>query len=95
MASSHEVLCVRKSDRFNSHERITHIGGRNSDGGRWQVTQEDAINGIETEKWHFYVSQGGRTVNVIVSVSRYGHKYLKTTADGEQPDNLLSLQECP
>ncbi|WP_373565454.1 DUF3892 domain-containing protein [Bradyrhizobium diazoefficiens] len=24
-----------------------------------------------------------------------GHKYIKTTADGIQPDNLLSLAECP
>jgi hypothetical protein len=31
---------------------------------------------------------------VVVSVSRLGHKYIKTEADGEQPDNLLSLPEC-
>ncbi len=30
-----------------------------------------------------------------VETSRYGNKYLKTEADGEQPDNLLSLPECP
>ncbi|WP_157785358.1 DUF3892 domain-containing protein, partial [Bradyrhizobium yuanmingense] len=24
-----------------------------------------------------------------------GHKYIKTKADGIQPDNLLSLPECP
>ena len=27
--------------------------------------------------------------------SRFGHKYLKTMADGEHPNNLLSLPECP
>jgi hypothetical protein len=32
---------------------------------------------------------------VIIAVSPYGHKYLKTQADGEHPDNLLSLPECP
>jgi hypothetical protein len=32
---------------------------------------------------------------VIVKMSRFGHKYLATEADGEQPDNLLSLPECP
>jgi len=31
---------------------------------------------------------------VIVSLSRYTHKYPKTENDGEQPDNLLSLSEC-
>ena len=94
MADRHEVLCINKSDRMNPYERITHIGGRNSDGTVWKITQEAAITGIESGKWSFYVSRGGRTVNVIVSVSKHGHKYLMTESDGEQPDNLLSLPEC-
>jgi hypothetical protein len=94
MADRHEVLCINKSDRTNPHERITHIGGRNGDGSAWKITQQAAIEGIENGKWSFYVSRGGRTVSVMVSTSRYGHKYLKTENDGEQPDNLLSLPEC-
>jgi len=90
-----QVRCINKSDRFNAHERITHIGGTNPDGARWKLTQEAAIEGIESGKWAFYVSVQGRSVNVIVAVSRYGNKYLKTEADGEQPNNLLSLRECP
>jgi hypothetical protein len=27
MASRHEISCINKSDRFNPHERITHVGG--------------------------------------------------------------------
>ncbi|MGB2781434.1 MAG: DUF3892 domain-containing protein [Phycisphaerae bacterium] len=95
MASEHEVLCINKSDRDNPHERITHIGGKNANGTRWQLSQQDAIQGIEEGKWTFYVTKNGKTVRVIVAVSRYGHKYLKTEADGEQPNNLLSLPECP
>lgn len=94
MTNRHEVLCIKKSDRSNPHERITHIGGRNPDGTAWKLTQQDAIAGIEGGKWTFYVSRGGRTVNVTVSTSKYGNKYLKTENDGEQPDNLLSLPEC-
>jgi hypothetical protein len=94
MASRHEVLCVHKTDRSNPHQRITHIGGRNDDGTAWKITQEEAIAGIESGKWTFYVSRGGRTVNVVVAVSRWHHKYIKTEADDEQPDNLLSLPEC-
>ncbi|WP_414322894.1 DUF3892 domain-containing protein [Xanthomonas campestris] len=32
---------------------------------------------------------------MIVATSRSGRKYLRTTADHDTPDNLLSLPECP
>ena len=41
----------------------------------------------------FFVNAGGRAVRVVVAI-RSGHKYLKTAADGELPDNLLALHEC-
>ena len=94
MASKHQVLCVNKSDRYNPHECITYIGGKNSDGTAWRITQADAIEGIESSKWSFYVDKNGHTVNVIIAISKYGYKYIKTEADGEHPNNLLSLPEC-
>ncbi len=95
MAERHQIQCVNKSHRMNPHERITHVGGLNDNRTRWRITQEEAIQGIESGRWAFYVSRGGYTVNVVVARSRWGHKYLKIEADGEQPDNLLSLPECP
>lgn len=95
MAQRIEVLCINKSNRSNPHERITHIGGRNADGSRWKLTEQDAINGIETGKWVFYVNKAGKVVDVIITRSSQGNKYLKTVTDGVIPNNLLSLPECP
>src|SRR5258707_575700 len=95
MASRHQVSCVNKTDRYNPHERISHIGGFNNDNTRWRLTEQEAIIGIENGTWQFYVHKGTHTVDVLIAVSRYGNKYLKTEADGDQPDNLLSLPECP
>ena len=59
------------------------------------MSQQQAIASIEAGTYQFYVQAGGRSVWVIIAVSEDGHKYLKTQADGPQPDNLLSLRECP
>ena len=96
MPDNHRVRCINKTDRSNPHERIQFIGGLNDDGSRWKVSQPDAIEGIESDKWSFYVEQPvGDRVDVVVAVSAAGHKYLKTRADGDQPNNLLALPECP
>lgn len=92
---SNQVTCVNKSDRYNPHERILSIGGINNQGQRWKRSQQQVIADIKSGTYEYYVSVNGRAVNVIVAVSAYGNKYIKTASDGEHPNNLLSLPECP
>jgi len=95
MASLHRVSCINKSNRTSAHERIHYIGGINGDGTKWKLSQVNAISKIEDGTYEFYVVVDAQRVKIIVSVSRYGNKYLKTVSDGEHPNNLLSLPECP
>jgi len=59
------------------------------------MTLDDAIAKIESGEKVFFVQAHRRTVGVIVAVSPSGKKYLKAEADGDQPDSLLRLPECP
>src|SRR5687767_4773655 len=90
-----QIKCINKAYRYNPHERITHVGGYEDK--RWKITQQDAISFIENGEWKFWVARPGGldSVWVEVAISRFGNKYLKTTADGDEPNNLLRLPECP
>jgi uncharacterized protein DUF3892 len=94
MAQQVQIECINKSPRQDPHMRIQNIGGQNGDGTRWKMDEDEAIRSIEAGQYSFWVTAGGRSVDVIVA-RHEGHKYLKTEADGLQPNNLLSLPECP
>lgn len=91
MAKTAPITCINKDDRYNPYERIQYVGG---EGWKWSLSK--AIAEIEAGNWKFYVERpAGDSVWVVVALSPYGNKYLKTTADGDEPNNLLSLPECP
>ncbi len=96
MAQYLHIRCVVKTDRTSAHERIHSVGGVKPDGSRWSLTQDKAISCIEDGTYVFYIERsGGQRLDVVVAMSANGNKYIKTVADREQPDKLLSLPICP
>lgn len=92
MAQRAQVKCINKRNHSDPHQRIQNIGGYTDK--QWKISEDEAIRYIDNREWEFFVSVGGRTVDVVVA-SHLGRRYLKTVADGYSPDNLLSLPECP
>ena len=44
MATTLQVTCINKTDRYSAHERIENIGGMN-----WKHSEDDAISYIEND----------------------------------------------
>jgi len=93
MPSRRQVTCITKRDRQSPHERIEGIGGSDN-GSPWYLLEDQAVRAIENGSASFYTHVGLYAADVVV-VTHLGRKYLKTTADGYSPDNLLSLSACP
>jgi hypothetical protein len=87
----YEVTCVNKNDRYDPAERITHIGNR---AANWKITQQRAIELIEKNEARFYTVRSNVKAYLVVQVSRFNNKYLKTENDTTESNNLLELPEC-
>jgi hypothetical protein len=95
MADRLQVRCINKSLRNDPHRRIMSIGGVGANSTRWKLGEDEAITGINSGKWAFFVLVNGREVDVHIARRPGGREYLKTVADDYEPNNLLALPECP
>ena len=87
-----QVSCINKVPRQNPYEGITHLGGPG--GGGWKWTRQQVIDSINASTNTFFTLEQGNRGNIGV-VNGPNGPYLRTYADGQWNDNLLSLPECP
>jgi hypothetical protein len=85
------VTCINKQPRHNPHEGITHLGGTGGTGWRW--TRQQVIDSINAKTNTFYTLVDGNRGDIGV-VNGPNGPYVRTYADGQWNDNLLSLPEC-
>lgn len=88
------ITCIKKPNPHSPHEHITHVG--NPSAG-WVWPREDVIRSIEEKSNTFYVVDpaNGKRANVGVVRESASSAYLRTYADGQWNNNLLSLNQCP
>ena len=89
-----QVTCITKPNPQSPHEHITHIG--NPSAG-WKWTREQVITSIDAGTNTFFVIDQRTNKRSNVGVVRPAGQapYLRTHADGNWDNNLLSLDQCP
>ncbi len=85
------VTCINKQPRNNPYESITHVGG--TGGGGWRWTRQQVVDSINAKTNTFFTLVDGNRGDIGV-VNGPNGPYLRTHADGQWNDNLLSLPEC-
>lgn len=92
--SDAQVTCIRKPQPQSSHEHITHLGNPARD---WMWTREDLIASIDAKQNTFFVLDpaSGKRANIGVVRENGKAAYVRTYADGDWNNNLLSLNQCP
>lgn len=92
--SDAQITCIVKPNPQSPHEHITHVG---NPAGNWMWTREQVIASIDDKTNTFYVldSATGRRADVGVVRETGKQPYLRTYADGQWNNNLLSLNQCP
>ena len=88
-----QVTCIIKPDPQSPHEHITHLGNP----PKWVWTREQVIASIEAKTNTFFAIDQYNRKRSEIGVVRLAGKapYLRTHADGNWNNNLLSLNQCP
>ncbi|HYW07862.1 MAG TPA: DUF3892 domain-containing protein [Longimicrobium sp.] len=85
------LTCIRKSNPQSAHEHITHVGA--ADGAVW--TRDQVVGWIDRREHTFHVTDAYNRRAEIGVVRETGKQpYLRTHADGQWNNNLLSLPQC-
>ena len=92
------ITCIGKDngDHYDPHEGILNFGWVDDKTGNTGISTRAAmIDFLEKGNSAYVKGSFNRIAWLVVSVSRYGNKYIKTIADDRETNNLLALAECP
>lgn len=91
------IHCINKErgNHYDPHEAITNLGWVNEATSESnKCTRLEMVTFIEGGGQAYVKNVLGKVAYLVVKVSPYGNKFVKTKADGVETNNLLSLPEC-
>ena len=83
------ITHIRTNDSGTRHEHITHVKFREPVDGKTECSVAQMVQWIESRKVNARVTDGQRTVDVLVVNAN--PKHIRTVADAKWTDNLLAL----
>jgi hypothetical protein len=91
------ITCITKDygnhyDRHEAIQYLTWVNEQTRASGR--STRLEIVQFLERRGVAYTKDAFGNVAYLVVRVSPYGNKYVKTIADGKETDNLLALPEC-
>ncbi len=92
-----KITCINKDngDHFDPHEAITHLGWINENTQETnKSTLRQMVDFLEQGNSAYVRDVWGNIAYLVVRISRFGNKFVKTVADGKETNNLLQLIEC-
>ena len=89
------ILCAKKISEGPLVGSITHIGGVNGTVDKWTISIKEAIEGINSQTWEFYIAENREELQVIICTSTDSESILSAKGQGYLHNLLEDLPECP
>lgn len=93
MKKRYQILCINDFS-YSFEQKITFLGGKNPLGETWVLSVDQAIKGIESGKWEFYVNWEKQSFGIEILADSANDKTLGTPEAPDRKNLLLLLPQC-
>ncbi len=92
MASKHTINLAKRLLDKDGKEKVTHIGGILNNGIEWVISHDEAVEGIRSGRFEYYMQLGEAVPEkLVIGKSVYGDTFIKSELDRYEPLRLLKL----